>query len=190
MTRICWPPALILATIFGTVPGLMHRGQHEAARDRSDAVDLGDLRRGRLRERQLRPGQEEVVDELVARLPELREIGDHRLVGLDHLAAAAAEPAAASEAAALRAVLRLRREGDGEVGADARERIERLRLGLVEPSREGRDCDHERDADSETEDRENRAALAPDELAPQIAQEEHLRAIEAAEPESHLGVCR
>ena len=58
--------------------------------------------------------------------------------------------------------------------------FERLRLGLVEPAREGRDRDHERDADREAEHREDRAALAPHELAPEIAQEEHPRAIEAA----------
>ena len=170
-------------------PRLVHGGEHEAARDRCDAVDLRDLGGGRLRERELRAGQEEVVDELVAGLAELREVGDHRLVRLDHLAAAAAEATAAGPAA-LRRVLRLRRERHGEVGADAGERVQRLRLRLVEPAREGRHGDHERDADRQAEHREDRAALAPHELAPQIAEEEHPQAIEAAAPESHLGVAR
>ena len=51
--------------------------------------------------------------------------------------------------------------------------FERLRLRLVEPAREGRDGDHERDADRQAENREDRAALAPHELAPEIAEEEH-----------------
>ena len=101
---------------------------------------------------------------------------------------ATAAEATTTGPAALRRVLRLRRERHGEVGADAREGIKRLRLGLVEPAREGRDGDHERDANRQAENREDRAALAPHELAPQITEEEHVRAIEAAEPESHLGV--
>ena len=67
-----------------------------------DAGERRDLLRLALRERQLRPGQEEVVDEVRARLAELREVGDRRLVRLEQLAAAAAaaaEPAAAEAAA-------------------------------------------------------------------------------------------
>ena len=55
------------------------------------------------------------------------------------------------------------------------------------PARERRHRDHERDTDREPEHGQDRAALAPHELAPQVAEEEH-RAIEAAAPESHLCV--
>ena len=51
--------------------------------------------------------------------------------------------------------------------------FERLRLRLVEPPRERRHGDHERDTDRQAEHRQDRAALAPHELAPQIAEEEH-----------------
>ena len=61
------------------------------------------------------------MDELVAGLAELREIGDHRLIRLDHLAATA--EATATGPATLRSVLRLWRERHGEIGANARKGI-------------------------------------------------------------------
>ena len=146
-------------------PGLVHCGEHEAARDRLDARHLRDLCRGALGEGQLRAREEEVVDELLAGLAELREIRDHGLIGLDHLTATAAEPAATA-GPALRPVLALGLERHGQIGADARERVERLRLRLVEPTRERRHGDHERDTDGEPEHGQDRAALAPQQLAP------------------------
>ena len=70
--------------------------EHEPARDRRDAVDRAICFAWRLRERELRARQEEVVDEVVAGLAELREVGDRRLVGLDKVATAAAAAAARS----------------------------------------------------------------------------------------------
>ncbi len=84
------------------------------------------------------------MDELVAGLAELREIRDHRLIRLDHLAATTAK-ATTTGAATLRSVLRLWRERHGEIGTNARKGIKRLRLGLVEPTRQSRHGDHERD---------------------------------------------
>ena len=86
VTSIRWPPVLILATIFGTVPSWWTRAQHRPARDRGDAVERGDLLRLALRERELRARQEEVVDEVRAGLAELREVGDRGLVRLEHVA--------------------------------------------------------------------------------------------------------
>ena len=114
------------------------------------------------------------MNEFVAGLAELREIRDHRLIRLDHLAAATAK-ATATGAATLRCVLRLWRERHGEIGANARKGIERLRLGLVEPTRQRRYGDHERDTNRQAENREDRPALAPHELAPQITEEEHVQ---------------
>ena len=96
LTWICWPPALIFATIFGTVPDWCTAASTRPLETDATPSTFAIWAAVRLRERQLRAGQEEVVDELVAGLAELREIGDHRLIGLDHLAPAA--EAAAAEA--------------------------------------------------------------------------------------------
>ena len=79
-----------VATIFGTIALLVLREQRQPVRHLRDAGDRGDLRRSGLLERQLRAGQEEVVHEVRARLAELREVGDHRLVRLHEIAARAA----------------------------------------------------------------------------------------------------
>src|SRR5439155_9574930 len=104
-----------------------------------------------------------------ARLAELREVGDNRQVRLDQVTVAAA-PRAALEAAG---VLLLRRERHRQVGADARQWIERLLLRLVETARDAGDHDHERDAETETGGRENRACAPAGELVSQVAQVEH-----------------
>ena len=83
----------------------------------------------------------------------------------------AAEAGPAAEAAGVL----LRRERDGQVGADAGERVERGLLRVVEPAGERRDRDHERDADREPEQREDRAALAAQKLAAQVGEVEHRR---------------
>ena len=111
--------------------------QGQPLRHLRDTVDRRDLRGGGLLERQLRARQEEVVDEMRAGLAELREVGDHRLVRLQQVAVAAAA-AGPAEAAAL-ILLRLQRHG--QVGADAGERVQRLLLRIVEPVREARDRD-------------------------------------------------
>ena len=91
-----WPPVLSLATIFGTVPSWWTALRTRPARDRRDAGERRDLLRLALREGELRARQEEVVDEVRAGLAELREVGDRRLVRLEHLAAAAEAAAAAA----------------------------------------------------------------------------------------------
>ena len=144
--------------------------QQQAARHLRHAGERGDPRRLRLRERQLRAGQEEVVDEVLARLAELRQVGEHGLVRLDHGArvAAAAAGAAAGEAA----LLLLRRERDRQVGADARQRVQRGLLRLVEPARQRHDRDHEADADCEAEHGEDRPRLAARQLVAQVREVE------------------
>jgi hypothetical protein len=112
-------------------PVLVNAAQHQPARDGADAVERGDLLRLALREGELRAGQEEVVHEVLARLAELREVGDRGLVGLQDLAVAAAAAEGPAEPAA--GVL-LGRERHRQVGADARERVERRLLGVVEPA--------------------------------------------------------
>ena len=72
------------------LPFLVHRLQGQPGGDRGHAVQGGDLVRLRLRERELRPRQEEVVHEVRAGLAELGEIGDHGLVRLDDVATATA----------------------------------------------------------------------------------------------------
>ena len=66
----------------------------------------------------------------------------------------AAAPARSAEAAAAEALilLLLRLQRDGQVGADAGERVERLVLRAVEPLREARDRDDERHAEPEADD--------------------------------------
>ena len=126
--------------------------ERQALRHLRDAGDRGDLLRRGLLERQLRPGQEEVVDEVRARLSELREVGDHRLVRLDQVAVCSAAARPALKAAR---VLLLRRERHRQVGADAGERVECLLLRLVEAARDTCDHDDERDPEPETERGEN-----------------------------------
>ncbi len=72
------------------------------------------------------------------------------------------------------------------------QRIERFRLRVIEPARQGRHGDHERDADGKPEHGQDRATLAPQQLTPQVGEIEHTT-IEAAKPGSHLrdhGCCR
>ena len=168
-------------------PRLVHGGEDEAARDRRDAVDLRDLRPPSLCGKvSCVPGRKKSWTNLSPGLPSFE-----RSVITDWLAwiTSRPPPKPPPPKPPCAASLRLRRERHRQVGADARERVERLRLRLVEAARERRDGDHERDADREAEHGQDRAALAPHELAPQIAEEEHPRAIEAALPESHLRVC-
>ena len=112
------------------------------------------------------------MHEVLARLPELRQVGDHRLVRLHEIPVAAAPAARPAEA---RRLILLRRQRDGDVGADAGERIERLLLRAVEAVGEARDRDHERDADAETEQCHDRARTAPHELVPHVRHIEHQR---------------
>jgi hypothetical protein len=67
----------------------------------------------------------------------------------------------------------LRLQGDRQVGADGRERIERPVLRAVEALGEARDRDDERDAQTEPDDREDGSRAAPDKLIPQVPREEH-----------------
>ena len=163
-----WPPALSFATIFGTVPSWWTPESTRPLETAETPFELRDLARLALREGQLRAGEEEVLDEVRAGLAELREVGDRRRVRLDELtsAAAAAEPAAASgnpppppaeRAPEVSCVCGDERHR--EIGADARERVERGLLRVVEASRQRRDHDHERDADREAGDREDRPSL-------------------------------
>ena len=167
--KVC-PPVFSFATIFGTIPSWCSASRVRpwvtCATPSIDAICVG----GGLLERQLRPRQEEVVDEMRAGLAELREVGDHRLVRLQQIAVAA--PAAGPPKPTALILLRLQRHG--QVGADPRERVQRLLLRLVEPVRQARDRDDERDPQAEAEQRQDRACATPDELVAQVADVEHV----------------
>ena len=92
LTSIRSPPVWISATIFGTFPSWWTacrvRPAETAATPSSPAISFACA----CGEGELRPRQEEVVDELRAGLAELGEIGDDGLVRLDDVAAAADRP--------------------------------------------------------------------------------------------------
>ena len=163
-TSIRSPPAWILATIFGTLPSWCtawrSRPDETAPTSPSAAISCAWLSR----ERQLRAGEEEVVDEVVAGLAELREVGHDRAVRLDEVAAGAGEHPLLGHLAC-----------DGQVGADPGERVERRLLRALEPVREARDRDHEADAEREPGERDDRPTLAPEQLGAEVAQVEHGR---------------
>src|SRR5438309_1467782 len=96
------------------------------------ALQLRDLLRRRLRERELRARQEEIVHEVLSRLAELRQVGDHGLIRADQIAVAASAGAAA-RAGEARTLVLARGQRHGQVGADSRERVERLVLRAIEP---------------------------------------------------------
>jgi hypothetical protein len=129
------------------LPFLMRHGQRQPGCDLGDAGNRGDAIRLRLREAGLRAGREGVVREVLAGLAQRGEVGFQHAIGKG--------PAAVS--------FLLGR--DRQVGADARERIERRLLSLVEPVRERSDDDYQRNSEREPEHGQDRAALAPQQLA-------------------------
>ena len=143
---------------------LVHGLEQQARRDRANLAERGDLLSLALGERELRAGEEEVVDEVVAGLAELGEVGHDRAVRLDEVTAGAGEHPLLGHLA-----------GDGQVGADPGERVERRLLRALEPVREARDRDHEADAEREPGERDDRPSLAPEQLGAEVAQVEHGR---------------
>ena len=109
-------------------------------------------------EGELRAREEEVVDELLARLAQLGEVGDRRPDSPRRRRAAAA-------AERVRLLLRGRAR-HGQVGADRRQRVERRALRLVESLRQARDRDHEADTEGEPEQRQDGPAGPAPELQP------------------------
>ena len=143
---------------------LVHGLEQQARRDRAHLAERGDLLSLALGERELRAGEEEVVDEVVAGLAELGEVGHYGAVRLDEVPAGAGEHPLLGHLA-----------GDGQVGADPGEWVERRLLRALEPVREARDRDHETDAEREPGERDDRPSLAPDQLGAEVAQVEHGR---------------
>ena len=83
----------------------------------------------------------------------------------------------------------LHRPGDEQIGADARERVEHLALGIVEAVGHGGDRDDHGHADAEPEHGEHRAAHAPPQLAAEVGEEEQLRPLCApGSPHRIIGV--
>ncbi len=111
------------------------------------------------------------MNEVRARLAELREIGDDRQIGLDQVPVGAT--AAARTALEPARVLLGRGERHRQVGADPGQGIQRLLLRLIEAARDAGDHDHERNAEAEPECREDRASATANELVSQVAQIEH-----------------
>ncbi len=121
------------------------------------------------------------MDEVRSGLPELRQVGDHRLVRAQKVSVAATATRAAEAAAGV--LLRLQR--DGQVGADAGEWVERLLLRAIEAVREARDRDDERDGEPEPDEGEDRPGATADELVAEIAEVEHSPS-RSKRPESSL----
>ncbi len=144
--------------------------QHQPARHLRHAGQRGDPLRLRLRERQLRPGQEEVVHEVLARLAELRQVGEHRLVRLDHLAraaAAAARPGEAARCCCCGESVTVRSVPMLDSGFSA------VFCAWSSPRGERHDRDHEADADREPEHGEDRPRLAAQQLVAEVREVEH-----------------
>src|SRR5438093_3351723 len=80
----------------------------------------------------------------------------------------------------------LKRPRDREIGADARERLQHLRLGIVKDFGKGVDGDDEGDPDSKAERRQNRAPTAAAKLTEHVREVEHLHRSQAQVPESEL----
>jgi glyoxylase-like metal-dependent hydrolase (beta-lactamase superfamily II) len=148
--------------------------------DAFDAGQRSDLAGLRLGERQLCSGQEEVVNETLSRLSELREVGEHGPVGGEDVTAAA-RPETRSRALVCRA-------GHREVGSDARERVERCLLRSIDPARDRRDDDHQRDAHREPDDREDRPPPTSQKLTPQVAEKERHAKIKPRAAEKPLRI--
>ena len=111
------------------------------------------------------------MDEVVPRLAELGEVGDRRLVRLDQLAVRRLPPPAPTPPPSSVCWA----ERDGEVGADAGERVQRRLLRVVEAARQAGDRDDERDPDGEPCEREDGARAPADQLTAQVAKVEHLQ---------------
>ena len=165
----------------------MFREEGQAGGRLRDAVELRDLARRALLERELRARQEEVVHEVRAGLAELGQVGEDGLVRLDQVAIGAT-PARSAEAAAAEALilLLLRLQRDGQVGADAGERVERLVLRTVEPLRQARDRDDEGHTEPEADDGDDGARPPADQLVAEIPQVEHRSPIEHRVPQRSI----
>ncbi len=124
-----------VATIFGTTPSWCSASNVRPCVTWATSRDRRDLAGRALLERELRPGQEEVVHEVGAGLAELRQVGDDREVRLDQITIPAAATGTTLKPAR---VLLGRRQGDRQIGADPGERVQRLLLRLVQPARRHR----------------------------------------------------
>ncbi|MGH9024085.1 MAG: hypothetical protein ACRDV9_13470 [Acidimicrobiia bacterium] len=120
-------PGLELGDDLGDGALLVLGEKGEALADVGDAGQFSHFGRLRAREGQLGGGQKEVVDELVAGLAELRQIGeDGSVLGQKSLLVFGGESAPLSPA-------ETDRPGDQQVGAHAGQGIEDLGLGVAEP---------------------------------------------------------
>ena len=144
------------------LPLLVHGLEGEAGRDRGDAVEG---RRSPSPAPRVNvscvPGRKKSWTKCVPGLAELREVGDHGLVRLDDVAAAATA-AERPAAARIRPAAAARHR---QVGADARRAGRASRSAPRRALREARDRDHEADADGEAEQRQDRAASTADSSA-------------------------
>ena len=119
---------------------LVHGLEQQARRDGADLVERGDLLSLALGERELRAGEEEVVDEALAGLAELGEVGHTERFASTRSRPAPGKPPPARQLAR-----------HGQVGADPGEWVERRLLRAFEPVREAGDRDHEAHAEREPE---------------------------------------
>ena len=151
-----------------------HQAEREAAGRVAHAVEAGHPARARRRERELRARGEVRVRELLTGLAE-------RAQALPDRPVLALEPGALGVGEAGGAVLpELERAGHGQVRAHARQRLEHLVLGLVEPVAQRGDRDHQAHAEAEAERGQERAAPAPAELRRDVGEVEQGRATASA----------
>jgi hypothetical protein len=145
------------------------RVERQAACGARHSREVGDLRDARGGEAELARGAEVVAGELRPRLAEVAQAEASRpvllLELLPFLLGELRKPVAvAGEADGAR---------DGHVGADAGERLQHLRLRLVEPLGERSNRDDEPDAEREPERREDGAAAASPQLTEGVRDVEH-----------------
>ena len=177
------PPVLNVATIFGTVPSWCSASSISPL-DTSDTPDSAAIRFacdcGNV---SCVPGRKKSCTKCWPGLPSF-----DRSVRTDWFAwiTCAGVAAAARGPAKPPVLLLLRRERDRQVGADARERVQRRLLRLVEPAGERDDRDHEADADRESEHGEDRPRLAAQQLVAQVREVEQRVPIQPPQGEDGL----
>ena len=171
--------ALLELAQVGDRPRDVDRVERQPADGRGDAVERADLRNLGRGHAQLRAAGERVARELLTGLAELVEPDARAAVLRAELLPLLLRELAERAGPGAEVEVEVERPRDGEVGADAGERLEHLLLGVVDPTREGRDGDDEADADGEAEGGQERAAGPAPELREGVREGEH-----AAEPTS------
>jgi hypothetical protein len=152
----------------------VHQQDGERPPDGLDLRQCAQRLADRGRERQLGRRQERVGGEVIAGRAEVRRVDERVLVLLaQFLLLLARQHRECGQPAA--AVAEVDRARDEQVGAHPGQRPEHLLLGVLDPARERRDRDHQRDPDGEPERGDQRPPAPAGELGADEAEQEHLR---------------